>query len=493
MDQKIVIFVIVIGLISAVYPQKCPTQCQCSSEKWDCSGKNITNAILLEIAESGDPLTAKELTLKKNDITDFPSHVFAAFTNLEFLDLSENRLTKVPKDLYKYIPSLTELSLSENDLWKLTKDDFAGYDNVETLDLYKNNIEDLEPNTFQSCSSLTKLFAESNNIKMLRNGTLNGLTKVEELSFQGNDLEEVEAGVFDATPNVGRLWLNKNNLISLPEGLFKNNRELFELHLDNNEFTDEGLSTGIFKDLPLEDLHLNKNNLTTLKKDWFGIVLYTIDLSDNPIACDNCDIYQTYRILLARSDEIDIKGSCNSTDSFKSIPIKTYFEENLSHCTACSVNDCQNNSNCTVLNIKSFTYNCTCPRQFFGQYCETEDFCVDTPCINNGTCLNNLTTFDCQCLAGYTGITCQLEQPCFFTNPCKNNGTCEYMGGTDYLCKCASGYEGTNCKKQVGGEKKKDWSPCYIALIVVVILLLVLIVVITVYRCGKGKCLYQRI
>ena len=150
---------------------------------------------------------------------------------------------------------------------------------------------------------------------------------------------------------------------------------------------------------------LNENKLTSLKNDWFGKVFYSVDLRSNPIMC-NCNIYKTYKILHLQSKVIQFFRNCSSPRSFENISIQKHFQENLSNCTACSVNKCQNNANCTVFDAQSFTYNCTCPRQFFGKYCETENFCFDAPCMNNGTCLNNLKNF---------------------------TGQCEYIGGTDYL------------------------------------------------------------
>ena len=37
--------------------------------------------------------------------------------------------------------------------------------------------------------------------------------------------------------------------------------------------------------------------------------------------------------------------------------------------------------------------------------------CASRPCLNNGTCVdvavNHITTFNCQCADGFTGVTCE--------------------------------------------------------------------------------------
>ena len=238
MDKFNVILFIMIGLFSAVYPESCPEQCKCDKLEWNGENQNITNEILSDIANNGDPLTAKTLNLAGNNITYFPSREFISFTRLEELNLTQNHLTKVPKDLLNNIPSLLSIILHLNDLQELQKGDFIGYDNIEELDLFKSNIDKIEPNTFQNLPKLTKLLAESNNINVLEKGTLNGLNNVIWITFKNNGLEIIEAGVFEATPKLERLWLEKNKLTSLPRDIFKSSKGLYMVNFKDNQFTD---------------------------------------------------------------------------------------------------------------------------------------------------------------------------------------------------------------------------------------------------------------
>ena len=46
------------------------------------------------------------------------------------------------------------------------------------------------------------------------------------------------------------------------------------------------------------------------------------------------------------------------------------------------------------------------------------------PCTNGGTCVGSSNSYTCYCLAGYTGINCELAiNPCV-NNPCLNSGLC---------------------------------------------------------------------
>ena len=33
--------------------------------------------------------------------------------------------------------------------------------------------------------------------------------------------------------------------------------------------------------------------------------------------------------------------------------------------------------------------------------------CASEPCLHNGTCINGIDTYQCQCAAGYNGSHCQ--------------------------------------------------------------------------------------
>ena len=43
-------------------------------------------------------------------------------------------------------------------------------------------------------------------------------------------------------------------------------------------------------------------------------------------------------------------------------------------------------------------YNCTCAVGYFGRNCETNiDDCLPRPCVNGGTCIDQVNGYRCQC------------------------------------------------------------------------------------------------
>lgn len=72
--------------------------------------------------------------------------------------------------------------------------------------------------------------------------------------------------------------------------------------------------------------------------------------------------------------------------------------------------------------------------------------CDTSPCLNNGTCIDQISSFLCQCNVAWTGKTCDLDiNECKYHNPCKNNGTCINQNG-GYFSNCSEFWEGFGCE-----------------------------------------------
>jgi type II secretory pathway pseudopilin PulG len=77
---------------------------------------------------------------------------------------------------------------------------------------------------------------------------------------------------------------------------------------------------------------------------------------------------------------------------------------------------------------------CICSDNYYGEHCEISPWV----CKNGGKW--NTITYECECINGYTGVTCDVLNPCFNVN-CGTHGTC-----SDGACICTDNYYGENCE-----------------------------------------------
>lgn len=55
----------------------------------------------------------------------------------------------------------------------------------------------------------------------------------------------------------------------------------------------------------------------------------------------------------------------------------------------------------------------------------TVDFCRTSPCLNNGTCHQELGGYNCTCPRGFRGTNCEINHDDCDSGPCQNGGSCE--------------------------------------------------------------------
>eukprot|EP00058_Branchiostoma_floridae_P002319 XP_002587807.1 hypothetical protein BRAFLDRAFT_92256 [Branchiostoma floridae] len=241
------------------------------------------------------------------------------------------------------------------------------------------------------------------------------------------------------------------------------------VHVHFREFTSDAVTNGIIVRL---------NNVTTsnfLKNSYTNFISALNDISG---------VYSTVLYSMENTGEdLDIVLALQQTNQQFMVPQqaataitnrKTNIENTASvsivavNFNPCSDSPCQHGGVCSkTLQVTSSRnilesdpvifvsvdtgnrYTCSCPTGYTGESCEIEiNECDATPCLNGGTCTDEIGTFTCECPPGYHGDRCQNDFDECSSNPCRNGGQC-LQGLNDYTCSCAQGFTGKNCEIDV--------------------------------------------
>ncbi|XP_038839844.1 extracellular matrix protein 2 [Salvelinus namaycush] len=179
-----------------------PLGCDISDVIVTCENAQLTNFPPLNIPE------LKSLSLEGNAITTIPMGAFNGIPNLEWINLSKNKLVTsgIAPRAFKGLKFLSRLFL-DNNLLETVPTDLPS--TLQELKINENHLKGIEENSFQGLSSLLILELEGN--------VLN----------EGN----VDHQAFSPLSQLSYLRLGRNHFRTIPQGLPPS---LLEVYLENN-------------------------------------------------------------------------------------------------------------------------------------------------------------------------------------------------------------------------------------------------------------------
>ena len=153
-----------------------------------------------------------ELYLSGNQLASLPAGFFNKLGGLQVLDLSGNQLASLPS--LSKLGSLVTLKLGDNELVSLPSLD--SLTSLETLNVSQNKLASLP--SLSKLGSLVTLKLGDNELVSLP--SLDSLVALETLDAKSNKLTSLPDGVFESQGKLKALWLGFNKLTSLPPKLF---------------------------------------------------------------------------------------------------------------------------------------------------------------------------------------------------------------------------------------------------------------------------------
>ncbi|XP_056131877.1 keratocan [Lampris incognitus] len=198
------------------------------------------------------------LNLNHNKITSegIEEGALKAMSHLVHLYMDDNLLTSVPSSLPS---SLEQLQLSRNRISKIPAGVFADLDRLNLLDLQGNKLMD-DAVTEVSLKGLTNLVQINLAKNQLSSMPLGLPSTTTQLFLDGNNIEKIPGEYFKSLPKVAFLRLNRNKLNNngVPKEVF-NISSILDLQLSHNELTEVPVIPS-----NLEHLHLDHNKIKNI-------------------------------------------------------------------------------------------------------------------------------------------------------------------------------------------------------------------------------------
>ena len=200
--------------------ESCHTQCICKEKGWnselDCSGKSwIYFPELPEI-----PLSVGKINLKNNKIERLPHGKggIGQWTNVWSINISENKIINVEENVFHHMfPNLNFLDLSTNKIKQINRKAFSDLKLLRGLYLSRNQISFISEDAFDNLLHLTHLHLAYNKLHVLDFGWFKNLKSLTSLHLGYNNIDRVTSRIHPWPSSLKRVSLNNNKIpVMLP-------------------------------------------------------------------------------------------------------------------------------------------------------------------------------------------------------------------------------------------------------------------------------------
>ncbi|KAL4148215.1 hypothetical protein QTP88_002498 [Uroleucon formosanum] len=213
---------------------------------------------------------------------DFHSDSLRGLVQLRELDLSDNNIWNLPKELFCPLVGLANLNLTKNRLQDVFELGFSDWGNgptapgktcntaLEDLNLANNDIISMPDNGLTSLRALKKLYLQENQINQIADRAFVGLTSLNVLNVSSNRLSALPPELFHSTRYLREIYLHNNSINVLAPGLLEGLDQLLVLDMSHNELTSTWVNRDTFSGLVrLVVLNLGHNQLSKIDSHVF--------------------------------------------------------------------------------------------------------------------------------------------------------------------------------------------------------------------------------
>lgn len=181
-----------------------------------------------------------EINLADNRLRYVDSYAFSGLRKLQKLYLEGNQLTTLSPNVFHNLVSLTELDVSDNLLNLLPRNVFS-LETLNALYLNGNNLDSIVPDLFHGLVNLKTLDLQDNRITRVSEDAFRGLDNLEMLNLRNNSVDVVGSSSFlPLRRRLLQLNLQNNRLETLPRSSFDGLDALSHLDLSLNPWNCSG-------------------------------------------------------------------------------------------------------------------------------------------------------------------------------------------------------------------------------------------------------------
>ena len=180
----------------------------------------------------GDTTSLIKVGLSYNKLNSTQiAKAFAKCSNVEFLDLTLNEITKVNSETFQDMTSLRNLVLARNYLQQFPTLALQPLQSLRELDVSQNNITSIE---IEPLNGLVNLLMSHNNISAIGNHTFDVLKNLKMLDLSYNPMRTISPVGLESLTKISSIKLNDCNISTLNGDVFMKMSSLETLKLDNN-------------------------------------------------------------------------------------------------------------------------------------------------------------------------------------------------------------------------------------------------------------------
>lgn len=199
----------------------------------------------------------KKIWLDKNEISELAENSFmGASGTLKVLVMNGNVLKNINEKALASLVHLTNLDLEDNKLEILKKNVLAPLTDIKEINLKGNQIKTIESRAFEKNIGLELLNLSDNKIEKLANDIFKNLDKLAMIHLQRNEIASVSDKLFEDCKNLIEIRLDGNKIKTWPAAMTKNMNRLKMLDLLNNEIKE---FNGEFLSKDTEYLYIDDN------------------------------------------------------------------------------------------------------------------------------------------------------------------------------------------------------------------------------------------